>query len=185
VLVLDRWGRSVAHCVRSIQELVSLGIRFLSPNESIDTGTGSPMSKFLLHLFAAFAEMERGIIRERVCAGVRAAKAKGTRLGRPKRVFRRGEALRLRGEGKSWRNVAETLFVRRTCTGPTHSSVRFRILPASLRTSPVRSLKKRTASSKCRRPHAIGTIELIRTGRRSSSSPRSETRWYLGRSAEP
>jgi len=106
---LDRWGRSVAHCVRSIQELVSLGIRFLSPTESIDTGAESPMSKFLLHLFAAFAEMERGIIRERVCAGVRAAKAKGTRLGRPRRVFRRDEAVRLRAEGKSWRNVAQTL----------------------------------------------------------------------------
>ena len=37
---LDRWGRSVAHCVRSIQELVGLGIRFLSPTESIDTGSG-------------------------------------------------------------------------------------------------------------------------------------------------
>ena len=106
---LDRWGRSVAHCVRSIQELVSLGIRFLSPTESIDTGADSPMSKFLLHLFAAFAEMERGIIRERVCAGVRAAKAKGTRLGRPRRVFRRDEVLRLRGEGMSWRKVAQTL----------------------------------------------------------------------------
>ncbi len=93
---LDRWGRSVAHCVRSIQELVSLGVRFLSPTESIDTGADSPMSKFLLHLFAAFAEMERGIIRERVRAGVRAAKAKGTRLGRPQRVFRRDEAQRLR-----------------------------------------------------------------------------------------
>ncbi len=67
------------------------------------------MSKFLLHRFAAFAEIERGIIRERVCAGVRAAKAKGTRLGRPRRVFRRDEALRLRAEGKSWRNVAKTL----------------------------------------------------------------------------
>jgi len=106
---LDRWGRSVAHCVRTIQELVSLGIRFLSPTESIDTGSDSPMSKFLLDLFAAFAEMERGIIRERVCAGVRTAKAKGIRLGRPRRVFRRDEALRLRAEGKSWRNVAQTL----------------------------------------------------------------------------
>jgi putative DNA-invertase from lambdoid prophage Rac len=67
------------------------------------------MSKFLLHLFAAFAEMERGIIRERVCAGVRAAKAKGTRLGRPQCVFRRDEAVRLRAEGKSWRSVAQTL----------------------------------------------------------------------------
>src|SRR5271170_5868434 len=106
---LDRWGRSVAHCVRSIQELVSLGIRFLSPTESIDTGADSPMSKFLLHLFAAFAEMERGIIRERVCAGVRAAKAKGTALGRPRRVFRRDEVLRLRAEGMSWRKLAQTL----------------------------------------------------------------------------
>src|SRR5277367_197288 len=106
---LDRWGRSVAHCVRSIQELVSLGIRFLSPNEGIDTGADSPMSKFLLHLFAAFAEMERGIIRERVRAGVRAAKAKGTRLGRPQRVFRRAEAQRLREQGKSWREIARAL----------------------------------------------------------------------------
>ena len=108
---LDRWGRSVAHCVRSIQELVSLGIRFLSATESIDTGTESPMSKFLLHLFAAFAEMEREIIRERVRAGVRNAKAKGTRLGRPQRVFRRDEVLRLRTEGKSWRQVAQTQVV--------------------------------------------------------------------------
>src|SRR5271155_4892991 len=106
---LDRWGRSVAHCVRSVQELVSLGIRFLSPTESIDTGADSPMSKFLMHLFAAFAEMERGIIRERVQAGVRAAKARGTRLGRPQRVFRRDDAIRLRAEGKSWRVIARAL----------------------------------------------------------------------------
>jgi DNA invertase Pin-like site-specific DNA recombinase len=106
---LDRWGRSVAHSVKSIQELVSLGIRFLSPTESIDTGADSPMSKFLMHLFAAFAEMERGIIRERVCAGVRAAKARGTCLGRPRRVFRRDEALTLRKQGMSWRNVAKAL----------------------------------------------------------------------------
>jgi DNA invertase Pin-like site-specific DNA recombinase len=98
---LDRWGRSVAHCVRSIQELVSLGIRFLSPTEAIDTGTESPMSRFLMHLFAAFAEMEREIIRERVRAGVRAAKTQGTVFGRPKRLFRRDEALLLRAQGMS------------------------------------------------------------------------------------
>jgi putative DNA-invertase from lambdoid prophage Rac len=67
------------------------------------------MSKFLMHLFAAFAEMERGIIRERVCAGVRAAKARGTRLGHPRRVFRRDEAITLRKQGMSWRNVAKAL----------------------------------------------------------------------------
>ena len=62
---LDRWGRSVAHCVRTIQELVDFKIRFLSPNEGIDRSAESPMSHFLLHLFAAFAEMEREIIGER------------------------------------------------------------------------------------------------------------------------
>jgi putative DNA-invertase from lambdoid prophage Rac len=108
---LDRWGRSLAHCVRSIQELVSLGIWFLSPTESIDTGADSPMSRFLLHLFAAFAEMEREIIRDRVCAGMRAAQSKGTRFGRPQRVFRRDEARRLRAEGASWREIARTLAV--------------------------------------------------------------------------
>jgi putative DNA-invertase from lambdoid prophage Rac len=69
------------------------------------------MSKFLLHLFAAFAEMEREIIRERVRAGLRAAKAKGIHLGRPHRVFRRDEARRLRAEGASWRAIARTLGV--------------------------------------------------------------------------
>jgi hypothetical protein len=59
------------------------------------------MSKFLLHLFAAFAEMERGTIREPVQAGVRGAKAKGTRLGHPQRVVRRAEAQRLRQQGMS------------------------------------------------------------------------------------
>jgi DNA invertase Pin-like site-specific DNA recombinase len=44
---LDRWGRSVANCVRSIQELVSLGIRFLSPTKSIDTGIESLCRAFV------------------------------------------------------------------------------------------------------------------------------------------
>ena len=53
--------------------------------------------------------MEREMIRGRVRAGVRAAKAKGTRLGRPPRVFRRDEARRLRTEGASWREIARVL----------------------------------------------------------------------------
>jgi DNA invertase Pin-like site-specific DNA recombinase len=106
---LDRWGRSVAHCVRTIQELVAVEIRFLSVSEGIDTGQDNPMSRFMLHIFAAFAEMEREVIRERVRAGQRAAKAKGRALGRPKRLFRRDEALTLRNAGQSWRSIAKTL----------------------------------------------------------------------------
>src|ERR1700681_2840834 len=55
---LDRWGRSVAHCVRSIQELVSLGIRFLAATQNIDTDENNPTARFLLHVFAAVAELE-------------------------------------------------------------------------------------------------------------------------------
>jgi hypothetical protein len=51
------------------------------------------------------------LIRERVTAGVRAAKACGTQVGRPKRIFRRDEAVRLRADGKSWRAIADDLGV--------------------------------------------------------------------------
>jgi len=74
---LDRWGRSVAHCIRSIQELVSLGIRVVSATQNIDTDESNPTAQFILHIFAAVAELEREMIRERVTSGIRGAKAKG------------------------------------------------------------------------------------------------------------
>ena len=74
---LDRWGRSVAHSIKSIQELIALEIRFLAITQNIDTDESNPMSRFLLHIFAAFAELEREMIRERVATGIHAAKANG------------------------------------------------------------------------------------------------------------
>ena len=53
--------------------------------------------------------MEREIIRERVRAGLRTAKAQGRPLGRPRRVFRRDQAIELRSKGVSWRKLAKTL----------------------------------------------------------------------------
>jgi putative DNA-invertase from lambdoid prophage Rac len=108
---LDRWGRSVADSIKSIQELVSLGVRFLAVTQNLDTDESNPMSRFMLHILAAFAELEREIIRERVSSGIRNAKAKGKALGRPKRVFRRDEALRMRAEGMSWRKISDILGV--------------------------------------------------------------------------
>lgn len=108
---LDRWGRSVADSIKSIQELTSLGIRFVAVTQNIDTDESNPMARFLLHIMAAFAELEREIIRERVVAGVKAARANGKTLGRPKRVFRRDEAMRMRAEGVSWRKIAAELGV--------------------------------------------------------------------------
>ena len=80
-------------------------------HSNIDTAGSNPMSRFLLHILAAFAELERELIRERVTAGVRVAKARGKQVGRPKRIFRRDEAVRLRAEGKSWRTIAHLLDV--------------------------------------------------------------------------
>jgi putative DNA-invertase from lambdoid prophage Rac len=108
---LDRWGRSVADSIKSIQELTSLGVRFIAMTQNIDTDEGNPMARFLLHIMAAFAELEREIIRERVVAGVKAARANGKQLGRPRRVFRRDEAVRLREAGMSWRKIAAELGV--------------------------------------------------------------------------
>jgi putative DNA-invertase from lambdoid prophage Rac len=104
---LDRWGRSVADSIRSIQELDSLGVKFLAVTQNIGTEESSPMARFMLVIMSAFAELERELTRERTIAGVRAAKANGKTLGRPRRVFRRDEALKLRGEGLSWRAVGK------------------------------------------------------------------------------
>jgi putative DNA-invertase from lambdoid prophage Rac len=106
---LDRWGRSVADSIKGIQELVSLGVRFIAVTQNLDTDESNPMARFLLHIMAAFAELERELIRERVVAGVKVARANGKHLGRPKRVFRRDEAVRLREAGMSWRRIAAEL----------------------------------------------------------------------------
>ena len=111
---LDRWGRSVVESIRNIQELVSLGLRFIAVTQNLDTDESNPMARFMLHIMAAFAELERELICERVTAGVRAARAKGTQLGRPRRVFRRDEALRMRQSGMSWRKIAAELQVPAT-----------------------------------------------------------------------
>jgi putative DNA-invertase from lambdoid prophage Rac len=79
---LDRWGRSIRDSINTIQELVGLGVRFIAVTQNIDTDESNPMSRFMLHIMAAFAELERELIRERVVAGVRAAKANGKTLGR-------------------------------------------------------------------------------------------------------
>lgn len=108
---LDRFGRSLSQLIDNVQKLDGYGVRFLSSTENIDTNHGSPIGKLMLHLFASFAEFERGLIRERVNAGVREAQRRGKHCGRPVRVFRRDEALRLKSEGMSLRQIAKLLNV--------------------------------------------------------------------------
>ena len=78
----DRFARSTQHLVNALSEFQALGVQFVSVHESIDTTT--PMGKFAFTVFAAIAEFERELIRERVKSGVAHARAKGMRLGRPR-----------------------------------------------------------------------------------------------------
>jgi len=78
---LDRLGRSLRHLVDTVTGLAERGIGFRSLQESIDTTT--PGGKLVFHVFAALAEFERDLIRERTAAGLAAARARGRRGGRP------------------------------------------------------------------------------------------------------
>jgi Resolvase, N terminal domain len=78
---LDRLGRSLRHLVDTITGLADRGIGFRSLQEAIDTTT--PGGKLVFHVFAALAEFEHDLIRERTAAGLAAARARGRRGGRP------------------------------------------------------------------------------------------------------
>ena len=78
---LDRLGRSLRHLVDTVTSLADHGIGFRSLQEAIDTTT--PGGKLVFHVFAALAEFERDLIRERTAAGLAAARARGRRGGRP------------------------------------------------------------------------------------------------------
>jgi DNA invertase Pin-like site-specific DNA recombinase len=78
----DRFARSVSHLLRALETFRALGVEFVSYSEAIDTAT--PVGKMTFTVLGAVAELERSLIVERVRAGMRNAKAKGLRIGRPK-----------------------------------------------------------------------------------------------------
>jgi DNA invertase Pin-like site-specific DNA recombinase len=78
---LDRLGRSLRHLVDTVTGLADRGIGFRSLQEAIDTTT--PGGELVFHIFAALAEFERDLIRERTAAGLAAARARGRHGGRP------------------------------------------------------------------------------------------------------
>jgi putative DNA-invertase from lambdoid prophage Rac len=107
---IDRFGRSVLHLNQQLAALTSYGVRFIATRQSLDTDEENPTSRLLLQILASVAEFEREMIRERTLSGIRAAQAAGKVVGRPRRVFRRDEVVRLRDEeGLSWRAIGKKL----------------------------------------------------------------------------
>lgn len=108
---LDRLARSVRDALDIVDELEQRGAHLQILDLHVDTNT--PMGRFMLQIFAAVAELERGQIRVRQAEGIAAAKQRGTHLGRPASLSPdQVQAVRdLRAGGASYRTLAATFGV--------------------------------------------------------------------------
>jgi DNA invertase Pin-like site-specific DNA recombinase len=94
---LDRYARSLKHLVNALAQFEALGIAFVSLRDNLDLTT--PAGRLMFQIIGAMAEFERALIQERVRAGLRNARAKGKRLGRPRHVYPQPKVERLRALG--------------------------------------------------------------------------------------
>jgi len=103
VFSFSRFARSVSHLLKALQKFKEKSVRFLSITEALDTN--SPMGMALFTILGALAQLERELIRERVVAGLKNARAKGKIIGR---VRKRNSALieSLLEAGLSYREIA-------------------------------------------------------------------------------
>src|ERR1041385_7818579 len=101
---IDRFGRSLKHLVNALADLSAYGIAFISLRDNLDLST--PSGRLMFQIIGAMAEFERALIQERVKAGLRNAKAKGKRIGRPPVKVDSSRVLDLRNQGLSWRAIS-------------------------------------------------------------------------------
>ena len=105
---LDRLSRSLKDLINTLDELGICGVDFVSYDNNLDTST--PTGKLVFQIVGAVAEFEKDIIRERVVAGLSAARIKGKRLGRP--PIPQGvldKAIKMRSEGISFKKIGREL----------------------------------------------------------------------------
>lgn len=108
---LDRLGRSLGFLCSLIERFGQQGIGFQSLTDGIDTTTSG--GKLVFHIMGSLAEFERSLVSERTKAGMKAAKKRGKRLGRPPALTasQQQHAFELLKEGKMQKDVAELLGV--------------------------------------------------------------------------
>ena len=110
---LDRWGRSVADLLATLQELQHLGVGFVSLTEALDLT--APAGRAMAGFLAVFAEFERDILRERVRAGLAHAQQNGKKLGRPITAgLHTTQVRKLHRAGVSKAEIARRLEIGRT-----------------------------------------------------------------------
>ena len=110
---LDRWGRSVADLLSTLQELDHLGVGFVSLTEALDLTT--PTGRAMAGLLSVFAAFEHEIIRERIRAGIAEARLQGKHLGRPVTVGKMaGHVRKLYRAGIGKADIARRLDISRT-----------------------------------------------------------------------
>jgi DNA invertase Pin-like site-specific DNA recombinase len=114
VVKLDRLARSTRHLTQLAAELEALGVDLIVVDQGIDTST--PAGRLLFNVLAAIGEFELDLIRERVAAGIRAARKRGVRFGRPASLDdeQRVRVRRLRASGSSIRAIARMVGVSRS-----------------------------------------------------------------------
>ena len=111
---LDRLGRSLPHLLEIVAQLEAGGIGFRSLTEEINTTT--PGGRLVFTIFAALAEFERNLLRERTFAGLEAARKQGRSGGRPPALDGQQKAIarKMKGAGVSMTAIAHTLGVARS-----------------------------------------------------------------------
>ena len=107
---LDRIARSLSHLAQVIAELQAHSVALVCPSQGIDTSNSNPAAHLQLNILAAVAQFERELITERVNAGVKAAKERGVKLGRPRgSEFQRENIAALSKTGKSASDISRQL----------------------------------------------------------------------------
>lgn len=106
---IDRFGRSLKHLVNALAELAALGVSFVSLRDNLDLST--PSGRLMFQIIGAMAEFERALIQERVRAGLRNARSKGKKLGRPRVTVDASKIASLRTQGRSWAQIVAEMGV--------------------------------------------------------------------------
>ncbi|WP_069791021.1 recombinase family protein (plasmid) [Cyanobacterium sp. IPPAS B-1200] len=118
VTELTRWGRSTIDLITTLQELAHWGVSIIATT-GLHFDLNTPHGKLIASVMASLAEFERDLVRERVCSGLAAAKAKGKKLGRKpgqrvKADKYAPKVLQMVAEGHSYRQIARELHLSKT-----------------------------------------------------------------------